>query len=81
VAAGVVVGVLGYFGLLGADAKHQVVWAIIIGVFVTVLSFFQYRWQTFRDGSDPGSGQGTAAEKRTSQLLRDLRSDSQACTC
>ena len=52
-AAGVLLGLLSYFGLLGADAKHQVLWAIFIGVFVTVMSFFMYRWRTNDSSADP----------------------------
>jgi quinol-cytochrome oxidoreductase complex cytochrome b subunit len=63
VAAGVLLALLSYFGLLDAGAKHQVLWAIVIGVLATVMTFFMYRWRTFPGssrGSRNGDGQGEA---------------------
>jgi phosphotransferase system glucose/maltose/N-acetylglucosamine-specific IIC component len=64
-AAGVAFGVLSYFGWPEAGTKHQLPWAIMIGVFITVLSFFMYRWRTTDINSDPPPNlPGTNAEKR-----------------
>ena len=53
VAMGVLFGVLSYFGLFAADAKHQVLWALLVGVVIAALSFFMYRWRTNDPKSDP----------------------------
>lgn len=53
VAAGVLFGLVSYFGLFGTHAKHQVLWAILVGVFIAALSFFMYRWRTNDPNSDP----------------------------